>query len=80
MHKPTPGEQLKTAREKRSMSQKQVGVAIGFTTGVMVHNWEGGALPSWASAIALEKLLELPVEIWGYDRATCRLSIKRKAA
>lgn len=71
---------LKTARQQDNLKQREFADKIGKSRS-LVCEWEGGTRhPSFADALELERFFgvdekgapRLPVEAWGYDRATAR--------
>lgn len=74
----------KTLREKREaaeLSFAQLATKCGFKSASLLCEVEGGSRScSFQLALALERELSIPVEEWGFDRATGRRINTAKAA
>ena len=59
-----PGEMIKDELKERGMTQKQLAEQTGINTSVISETVNGKRPVSLNFAIALEKALDIPTEIW----------------
>lgn len=59
-----PGEMIKDELKERHMTQKQLAAATGITASVLSETINAKRSISKNMALALEKVLEIPAEIW----------------
>lgn len=59
-----PGEMIKDELKERGMTQKQLAEQAGITTSVLSETINGKRSVSLNVAVALEKALDIPADIW----------------
>lgn len=59
-----PGEMIKDELKERHMTQKQLATAAGIPASVLSETINGKRSVSMSVALALERVLEIPAEIW----------------
>ena len=59
-----PGEMIKDELKERSMTQKQLALATGIKPSVLSETINGKRSVSLSVAVALEKALNIPADIW----------------
>ena len=59
-----PGEMIKDELKERHMTQKQLATAAGIPTSVLSETINCKRSVSMSVALALEKVLEIPAEVW----------------
>lgn len=59
-----PGEMIKDELKERHMTQKELAIAAGIPTSVLSETINGKRSVSMSVAMALEKVLEIPAELW----------------
>jgi len=59
-----PGEMLKDELKERGMTQKQLAVETGIKPSVLSETINGKRSVSLSVAVALEKALDIPADIW----------------
>ena len=59
-----PGEMIKDELKARGMTQKQLAAETGIKTSVLSETINGKRSVSLSVAIALEKALDIPADIW----------------
>ena len=59
-----PGEMIKDELKERGMTQKQLAAETGIKTSVLSETINGKRSVSLSVAVALEKALDIPADIW----------------
>lgn len=59
-----PSEWLRTAAEAKGWNQTQLSEELEVSTGVVSRWLRGSRVPSWPSALKIEKLLGIPAKVW----------------
>lgn len=64
----TPGETLRTIRERRGLTQDQAGQEIGISATHLSNIENGRALPGLDTAVSIAARFSIPVEAWSAHR------------
>ena len=59
-----PAEWLRAAAEAKGWNQTDLSEELGVSTGVVSRWLRGSRVPSWPSALKIERLLGIPAKVW----------------